>query len=160
MNHDEAKQRFMLLLRCGQTEVFDHDQLTPAEAREYQALCRAFGAPNADQYYEQMDAITAHLAGCLDPAPPWVTDEYHLDPGATWHEVWRERTTDYLMDHCPAGYATQLYRTYVQDVAVTQPGQPTSKLGFRDWMEAQTWDMAFMVDVLNQIIDDPVELPS
>jgi hypothetical protein len=50
--------------------------------------------------------------------------------------------------------------TYARDLAVLAPGQPASKLGFRDWMEAQTWDMVLMIDVLNQILDDPVELSS
>ena len=160
MDYDEAKKRFMLYLRCGQTELFGNDELAPSDAREYAALIAELGQPDADNYYEEMEAITDQLMGCLDPAPLWVLNEYQLPADATWHDVWRDRTTDYLVDHVPENYAAQLYKTYVRDLAILHPGEPASKPGFRNWMEAQTWDMRFMVDVLNQIIDDPVELPA
>ena len=160
MDYEEAKKRFMLYLRCGQTEVFGDDELTPSDERGYQALIAEFGEPDADNYYEEQNAMSEHLIGCLDPAPQWVTDEYSLEPGTNWHTVWRERLTDYLFDNHPDNYAHELYRTYARDLAVIEPGRPASKLGFRDWMEAQTWDMKFMVHVLNQIIDDPIELPA
>jgi hypothetical protein len=110
---------------------------------------------------EAWDYLSDQRCGCQDVAREYIRKEYHLEdnPTATYHDVWREWITHKLFDGADIS-ARDLSRTYARDLAVTQPGLPASKLGFREWMEAQTWDLVWMVAILNQILDDPDELPA
>jgi hypothetical protein len=159
MDYAEAKKRFMLHLCYFQVEEEGDILSSTKRLREYQSLLEEFGEPDTDDIHEAMDAICEHLIGCLDPAPEWVCDEYDMPDGSTWHDVWRERITDYLMDHSPERYARDLYRVYVKDLAVLG-SQSSSKAGFKDWLSAMTWDHKFVERTLNQTLDDLIEIPS
>jgi hypothetical protein len=159
MDYEEAKKRFMLHLRYFQVKTEGGILSSTKRQQEYQSLLEEFGEPDTDDIHEAMDAICEHLIGCLDPSPEWVCDEYSMPDGSTWHDVWRERITDYLMDSPPERYARDLYRVYVNDMMVLG-SQSSSKAGFKDWLSAMTWDHKFVQATLNHILDDLVEIPS
>lgn len=159
MDYEEAKKRFMLHLRYFQVETEGDILSSTTRQREYQSLLEEFGEPDTDDVHEAMDAICEHLIGCLDAAPEWVCDEYSMPDGSTWHDVWRERITDYLIDSPPERYARDLYRVYVNDMMVLGR-QSSSKAGFKDWLSAMTWDHTSVQATLNHILDDLVEIPS
>jgi hypothetical protein len=160
MDYEPIKARYERMYRLADLtdfqfcEIYDWSEI---EAREADQLFEELGDVDLDDY----DALVDQLCGCRDIAPEPIREEYHLDDHATYHDVWREWITHKLLDSPDeTRYAQDLYHAYARDLAVLAPGQPASKLGFRDWMEAQTWNMVFMVDVLNQILDDPDELSS
>jgi hypothetical protein len=154
MNYDEAKKRVMLQLYYGRMYVFGSDVRTKREMREYKALVAEFGKPNDANYFEDLDDLSVHLAGCLDPAPQWVCDEVSaLSQGATWHQVYVERMTDYLMDSGDEGdeaSAVRLYEVYRNDL-LAHPGRTPLRQGFREWIDAMVWKKAYVEDVMRRL---------
>jgi hypothetical protein len=141
--------------------VFDQKSDDGSFQEELDSLLDEFGLDCAD--LDAWDAISGQLCGCQEVAPEPIRQEYHLAdyPHATYHDVWREWMTAKLLDGPdPDTYAIDLYQAYVRDVAVIRPGLATSKFGFRVWMEEQPWNTAFIVNVWNQISNDPKELPA
>src|SRR5262245_10252569 len=143
MDYEPIKARYLRMYRLMDLNdfmggIFCYKSKDPDDQAELDRLLDELGVDCAD--LDAWDAISDQLCGCQDIAPEHIRREHNLDQhmSATYHDVWREWITSKLLN-CPESgtYAMDLYRAYARDVAITNPGEPASKLGFRDWMEAQ-----------------------
>jgi hypothetical protein len=161
MEYEEAKKRFMLHLRYTQVEIHG-DYLSRPAQREYQRLFAEFGEPEYDSLYEDMDAISAHLAGCLDPAPQWVCDEVSgLADGGTWHAMYVKRMTNWLMELGDKGdeaSVVRLYKVYCKDLMM-YPDVAPSRKGFQSWVAAMV-DEDYVNDLMSRLPEDLAAVPS
>jgi hypothetical protein len=154
MTYEEAKKRVTLQYYYGCQYVFGSDRLSKAHGMEYNALLAEFGEPNEDTYYEDLDALCAQLAGCLDPAPQWVCDEVAgLSEGGTWHQVYVEHMTNSWLDSAADDRsAAILYEVYTNDLRV-HPGLAPSCEGFRAWVDEITGhdDQSYVEDLMSHL---------
>jgi hypothetical protein len=162
MDYAEAKKRVTLQYYFGRTSVFGHDRLSKPERMEYKALLSEFGEPEEDTYYEDTDALLDHLAGCLDPAPQWICDEVSgVKNGGTWHRVYVEHVTNWLMDSGDEGDAAsalRLYEVYCKDLMI-HPDQTPSRQGFQAWCASMVPD-GYVEDLMHRLPEDLAAVPS